>query len=441
MIEAESGLIDKLSILYVEDEDSIRERLSRFLQRRTQTLYQASNGREGLEMFLEHKPDIIITDIRMPVMDGLSMAEQIREHNRDIPIIITTGHNDEEFFLRSIDIGIDKYIKKPINFKEFIQVLIRTAKTVIQQKELDSKNQFIKTILDINPQMLLITDGEKISYLNKSFLKFIKCESIDQFQDKFGSIDYFLIEKDDSFYRNRPFSEWVKTVIGNPGKDHMLIMTNDLQHKDPNNSDNSSFIIRVNQVPGHSEWLLSFSDITKLEQEKELYMVMSNQDYLTGIFNRKKFYDELNKEIDRVHRYSQKLSVIMFDVDHFKTVNDTHGHQIGDVVLQQISSIVQKAIRKTDVLARYGGEEFAVLMPGTPRQGASDIAERLRIEIEDASFPHSGRITCSFGVAEIDEHDNADTFINKADVALYKAKDKGRNRVEVFDSGGIICKK
>ncbi|MCD8567228.1 MAG: response regulator [Geovibrio sp.] len=161
MIEAESGLIDKPSILYVEDEDSIRERLSRFLQRRTQTLYQASNGREGLEMFLEHKPDIIITDIRMPVMDGLSMAEQIREHNTDIPIIITTGHNDEEFFLRSIDIGIDKYIKKPINFKEFIQVLIRTAKTVIQQKELDSKNQFIKTILDINPQMLLITDGEK----------------------------------------------------------------------------------------------------------------------------------------------------------------------------------------------------------------------------------------------------------------------------------------
>jgi YesN/AraC family two-component response regulator len=120
VIDAESGLIDKLSILYVEDEDSIRERLSRFLQRRTQTLYQASNGREGLEMYHEHKPDIIITDIRMPVMDGLSMAEQIRESDSDIPIIITTGHNDEEFFLRSIDIGIDKYIKKPINFKEFI---------------------------------------------------------------------------------------------------------------------------------------------------------------------------------------------------------------------------------------------------------------------------------------------------------------------------------
>ncbi len=441
MIEAESGLIDKLSILYVEDEDSIRERLSRFLQRRTQTLYQASNGREGLEMFLEYKPDIIITDIRMPVMDGLSMAEQIREHNADIPIIITTGHNDEEFFLRSIDIGIDKYIKKPINFKEFIQILARTAKTVIQQKELEAKNQFIKTILDINPQMLLITDGEKISYLNKSFLKFIKCESIEQFQDKYGSIDYFLIEKEDSFYRNRPFSEWVKTVVNETDKDHMLIMTGDLQHKDPNNSDNASFMIRVNRVPGHPEWLLSFSDITKLEQEKELYMVMSNQDYLTGIFNRKKFYDELNKEIDRVRRYNQKLSVIMFDVDHFKMVNDTHGHQVGDVVLQEISGIVQRAIRKTDVFARYGGEEFTVLMPGTSGQGATDIAERLRAEIESTPFPHKSTITCSFGVAEISETDNADTFVNKADVALYKAKDKGRNRVEVFDSGGIICKK
>jgi diguanylate cyclase (GGDEF)-like protein len=170
-------------------------------------------------------------------------------------------------------------------------------------------------------------------------------------------------------------------------------------------------------------------------------MIMSNQDHLTGIFNRKKFYDELHKEIDRVTRYNQKLSIIMFDVDHFKSVNDTYGHQVGDIVLQDISEIVHKAIRKTDVFARYGGEEFTLLMPGTSQQGAYDIAERLRFEIEEHSFPSAGKITCSFGVAEIDEHDNSDTFVKKADVALYKAKDKGRNRVEVFDSGGIICKK
>jgi diguanylate cyclase (GGDEF)-like protein len=289
--------------------------------------------------------------------------------------------------------------------------------------------------------MLLITDGEQISHLNRSFLNYIKCADLKEFYEKFNSIDYFLIEKDDSFYKNKPFSEWVKKVIHEPSKGHSVIMTRDVQNKDPNNSDNSTFMINVNQVPGHHEWLLSFSDITRIEQEKELYMIMSNQDHLTGIFNRKKFYDELHKEIDRVTRYNQKLSIIMFDVDHFKSVNDTYGHQVGDIVLQDISEIVHKAIRKTDVFARYGGEEFTLLMPGTSQQGAYDIAERLRFEIEEHSFPSAGKITCSFGVAEIDEHDNSDTFVKKADVALYKAKDKGRNRVEVFDSGGIICKK
>lgn len=440
MVEEESNLIDKLSILYVEDEDSIRERLSRFLNRRTQKLYLASNGSEGLDMYFELRPDIIITDIRMPMMDGLTMAEKIRESDRDIPIIITTGHNDEEFFLRSIDIGIDKYIKKPINFKEFIQVLIRTAKMVIQQKEIEAKNKFIRTILDINPQMMLITDGEKVSYLNKSFLEYIGCRSLDDFNEEYGSIDHFLIEKDDSFYKGKPFREWIKAVTEESGRPLYVTMRN----KSGNLSKDreaSTFLINVNNVPDHPEWLLSFSDVTKIEQEKELYMVMSNQDYLTGTYNRKKFYDELTKEIDRVERYSQKLSIFMFDIDHFKSVNDTYGHQAGDAVLQEISSIVQSAIRKTDVFARYGGEEFAVLMPGTTANGARDIAERLRIEIEQYSFAHGSKVTCSFGVAEISDSDNADSFLNKADIALYRAKDNGRNRVEVFDSGNINCTK
>lgn len=433
MIEEESSLIDKLTILYVEDEDSIRERLSRFLTRRTPNLFLASNGREGLEKFIEISPDVIITDIRMPIMDGLAMAEKIREISRDVPIIITTGHNDEEFFLRSIDIGIDKYVKKPINFKEFIQVLNQTARVVIQQKELDAKNTFIRTILDINPQMMLITDGKKISYLNKSFLEYLNCQSLDDFNNKYGSITSFLVPKEDSFYSGLSFEEWInKATIVNENLDAFSV-TMTRYPLNENSNLNDSFLINVNKVPNHPEWLLSFSNVTKIEQEKELYMILSHQDYLTGAYNRKKFYDELLKEIDRVKRYDQKLSIFMFDIDHFKSVNDTFGHQKGDLVLQQISKIVQKAIRKTDVFARYGGEEFVVLMPGTTLNGARDIAERLRVEIEKTEFPHGNIVTCSFGVAEISQFDTADSFLNKADIALYNAKHSGRNLVVVFD--------
>lgn len=122
-----------LTVLYVEDEEDIKEQFSRFLNRRIGTLYVASNGKEGLELFNEHNPDVIITDIQMPEMDGLTMAEAIRKVNEKIPIIVVTAFNESDYLLKSIDLGIDKYLFKPIIPTTLLEVIQQKAKKYLNE--------------------------------------------------------------------------------------------------------------------------------------------------------------------------------------------------------------------------------------------------------------------------------------------------------------------
>jgi diguanylate cyclase (GGDEF)-like protein len=168
--------------------------------------------------------------------------------------------------------------------------------------------------------------------------------------------------------------------------------------------------------------------LQNLAQEMESRAVT---DPLTGLFNRLKFNQALTTEILRSERYHTAFSLILFDIDHFKYVNDVHGHQMGDSVLVQISRIVAEQVRATDLLARWGGEEFVVLAIGSNQQMAQHASEKLRIAIGQAVFPGVGAVTCSFGIAEYIGGDSAGTLIARSDSALYRAKKKGRNRVEV----------
>jgi diguanylate cyclase (GGDEF)-like protein len=154
-------------------------------------------------------------------------------------------------------------------------------------------------------------------------------------------------------------------------------------------------------------------------------------DPLTGLYNRLKFNQEMAGEILRSDRYNSPFSLMLFDIDQFKKVNDTHGHQMGDKVLIQLSRLVLALIRSTDLLARWGGEEFVILLPGSDGQMASQAAEKLRDGIGHGVFETVGTVTCSFGVAQYVEGDTAELLIGRADDALYRAKINGRNQVEL----------
>lgn len=162
------------------------------------------------------------------------------------------------------------------------------------------------------------------------------------------------------------------------------------------------------------------------EQLKQL----ATTDGLTGICNRRCFDGALAREINRSARFSSPLSIILFDVDHFKRINDTYGHQTGDQVLAQLAGAVGGTIRTTDLFARWGGEEFAVLLPGSGLNAGRLLAEKLRGVLENQPFAGVGQVTCSFGVAEYSPGDDAEALMKKVDLCMYQAKTSGRNRVE-----------
>lgn len=154
-------------------------------------------------------------------------------------------------------------------------------------------------------------------------------------------------------------------------------------------------------------------------------------DKLTGIYNRHKFEELFTLEAERSRRFSQPLSLILIDIDHFKLVNDTHGHDIGDIVLKKLVEIVQANIRKIDIFARWGGEEFLVLSPTTDLANIQFLAEKLRAAVESSTFPEVNRITISMGVSTLGETDTFSELFKRADQGLYYAKEQGRNQVGV----------
>jgi diguanylate cyclase (GGDEF)-like protein len=295
--------------------------------------------------------------------------------------------------------------------------------------------QFLREVMDLNPNFIATVDVVQFTYINDSFLSFIKCTGIEDFRLRYGSLEKAFVEKPDSFYADKKISDWIETAATDNQTSRIVVMRPDTSE----DAEESTFVLTVKHVPGKNEWLMSFADVTHLENEKQLYRILSLQDPLTKIYNRKKFFDELDKEVERVNRYGQKLSLIMMDADYFKNINDIYGHTVGDKVLIELTDIIRKGIRKTDVLARYGGEEFAVLMPGTDAEGAFEIADRLRQSIASHEFPICKTVTCSFGVAGFSENDTIDSFVQKADVALYEAKGKGRNNARLFEGGAFKC--
>ncbi|WHH60078.1 GGDEF domain-containing protein [Petroclostridium sp. X23] len=156
-----------------------------------------------------------------------------------------------------------------------------------------------------------------------------------------------------------------------------------------------------------------------------------NYDELTKIYNKRFFNDYMLKEIDTIEKHNYKLCLIIFDIDHFKKINDTFGHGIGDDVLREIAEIINQNIRKSDIFARIGGEEFALILPETDIKNAAQLAERLRKAVDRNHFKKVKHITISLGVGSFSTGDSFKSLFEKADSALYAAKNNGRNRIEL----------
>jgi diguanylate cyclase (GGDEF)-like protein len=173
------------------------------------------------------------------------------------------------------------------------------------------------------------------------------------------------------------------------------------------------------------------STIRQQAIELERWMLEANSDGLTSIGNRRAFDLELERHLSRWHRYGSRFASILFDIDHFKEINDRHGHMAGDAVLQTTAELIKGNLREVDFTARYGGDEFAAILPETDHQNAMDVADRIRKIIAATQIPWEGKdltITVSVGVAGLSRLDDTAALIKRADEALYISKRSGRNR-------------
>lgn len=304
----------------------------------------------------------------------------------------------------------EKYADNP----DFIEL-----DTIIKGIRNSSKEHFEK-IFELFPNPTIITtmdEGRLIAY-NKAFLDLSQARWSQIIADETNIHDlYFELDE-----RDRLLEELRKTG----SSENMEIVVNDV-----NNEIFFGLVSsRVINIEGIPHILSVISDVTEMKKLEAQIKQLSMTDKLTQVYNRLKIDEILAGELERSERTKIPFSVILMAIDFFKTINDGHGNQFGDAVLVELANILKENVRSTDIIGRWSGEEFLMVLPDTDKKGAVILAEKLRALIEENSFEKVGKLTASFGTAEYKKDLLSASVISRADAALDKAKEKGRNRVE-----------
>ncbi len=284
-------------------------------------------------------------------------------------------------------------------------------------------NKLFLIAINTIPNPVIITNGSELLIANDNFLSFFNYENLEEFVKYNGCICNLFIEHKDCFSleeidENDLWTEYLFNCKNSP-------VTVSILDKDRNPK---IFEIAINKLEDRSnDYIVVLTDVTPVHKEKELLEKMAYVDHLTQLYNRQMFDKLYVKELENKKRYGDALSLIMLDIDHFKEVNDTYGHDTGDKVLITLTQLINKHLRTNDIFARWGGEEFLILMPRTNKAIAYKKAKELRKILED----HQDQIpqfTASFGVTEVLDSDKELSAFIRVDKALYQAKIK-RNDV------------
>lgn len=323
---------------------------------------------------------------------------------------------------------VDRLKKQYLYALLVISILVLlTIALYLSKQRADRGHSYYRNLLDSASEIIFVSDHQRIIEANQRFFEFYsKFDDINQFLQKHKCVCDTFIEAPGFLQPEMDGQYWLDYVLS----------TADIKHKAQIKKDGEVhyFEVKVAQIDTYEKPLYSviMHDITEEELYRQQLEVLSETDSLTGVSNRLVFNRTLIQEIQRAHRYHSELSLLVFDIDHFKQVNDTFGHDVGDQVLVCLAERVGELLRETDVLCRIGGEEFTVIMPETNVEQAQQTAERLRVAVENLpedSLP--APLTVSFGVAHMTRWDSDKTLFRRADDALYRAKRNGRNRVEL----------
>lgn len=280
-----------------------------------------------------------------------------------------------------------------------------------------------QSILDMQESIVIITDGKELFDANKKFLEFFAYDTLNEFKAEHDCVCDFFIENENYYHLKKVPSttDWVNYLINIPPKGRVVLMQDQYR-------ESHSFAMTYSQYK-QQYFIITFTDISETMQEQFMLEKKVSLDKLTGAYNREFFDKQTQKIIMDTQEEGKFLGIIYFDIDHFKDVNDTYGHNVGDYVLQELVKRVTESIRSDDYLIRWGGEEFLVLVATKSLKETYKTAEHLRSMIENHYFEHVKKVTCSFGVTLHNNNEAIAETLARADKALYTSKEKGRNLV------------
>jgi diguanylate cyclase (GGDEF)-like protein/PAS domain S-box-containing protein len=308
---------------------------------------------------------------------------------------------------------------------EDVDYIYAATRDITQKKHVDEevKNKLQKFI-DTQKNIVLLTDGKTIQFSNKTFLNFFGYKSIEAFARDYKCICDRFLEKSNFFHLGligENESTWIESLLNLSGRARIVSILDkyEIAH---------AFSVSINAYDDET-YVVSFSDISDTMIEKLELAKEATTDALTNLYNRVYFNKHINSILEHNETNKMRTGIILFDIDKFKGVNDTFGHDVGDYVLKTLASLVKKYTRNNDKVIRWGGEEFIIISEIYKDEALYNLAEHLRSLIEKYNFKDVNTVTCSFGCAIHDnENDILDT-IKEADEKLYEAKNSGRNKV------------
>jgi len=447
-------------ILVVDDNMANRRLLHAKLEARYFEVILAENGQQALDIAYKQAPDLILLDVMMPGMDGYEVCKHLKANPKTafIPVIMVTALSQQEHRLKGLKAGADDFVTKPFddfNLLTRINALLRynaVASELRQRESSGASSSGIENDIELSemerPSRVVVVDqNERRAKRIKGYLLGAGHRTA-SLQDSSGEltgrgIDVMVLPLDQQGFDPLRLCAQFKMMERTRAVAILIVC-------DETNRDQAMRALELGasdiiQAPVDREELLARVQtqtkrtryIEILRRRVDRGIELSIIDPLTGLYNRRYMMNQLNQFLNRsAQGGNDPVSIAAFDIDHFKLVNDTYGHDAGDVVLEEFARRLKENVRPGDIVCRQGGEEFMVIMPGTRGDMACFAAERIRRSIADAPFivPDAGLsldITVSAGVApEEGKNRSAEALLKRADDALYKAKNAGRNRVE-----------
>lgn len=445
-------------VLVVDDVEANRKLLCAKLAHEYFQVTTAVDGLDAIDKAIATEPDIILLDVMMPRMDGFEACRELKFDPRTehIPIVMVTALNEREDRLKGLRAGADDFLTKPINNLQLLSRVRALSKYKLVADELRKREASGRRIgvIDVTPsgrgqvpaRVLVVDDNERQAaricrYLESDHKPMTLSNATGGLGAGAATVDLMVLSLGGDKYDGLKLCAYLRNleatrdlpilaIVGAEDED-LAVRALDLGASDilVRPIDPEELLARVKTQVSKKRYIDALR--ARLDQSMELAVT----DQLTGLHNRRFMENQLEQFMKRANMGGGPVSILLCDLDHFKKVNDGHGHDVGDEVLREFSGRLMANIRPSDIACRYGGEEFMVIMPDTTIQMAQLTAERIREKVHGQAFSIKGgrdrlKVTMSGGASvTFPPDDSVSLLIKRADEALYQAKEAGRNKI------------